>query len=253
MDEKCSVNEHFFHIWADNTERNFMKKYEIILWDVDQTLLDFKKSEDYALKDTFRQFGRIIQDDTVRLFSRINDSYWKRLERGEIDKTEVQHGRFRSLFEALSIYDIKVEDIAPVYQKALGSVYYYLDDSYRLCCELKKDYRQYAVTNGVEWTQQNKMKLSGFDKIMDGIFISEVLGSPKPNKEFFDKCFEKIQDFQKEKTIIVGDSLTSDMCGSNRAGISCCWYNPEHKEKSSDIRIDYEIYNLWDIKEVLNA
>lgn len=237
----------------DHGERDFMKKYDIILWDIDQTLLDFKKSENYALKETFKQFGKIIQDETVQLFSRINDSYWKRYEKGEIDKQEIQSGRFQSLFEALSICDIKVEDIAPVYQKALGSVYFYQDDSYRLCRELKKDYRQYVVTNGVEWTQQNKMRLSGFDKIMDGIFISEVLGSPKPNKEFFEKCFEKIPDFQKEKTIIVGDSLTSDMRGGNIAGISCCWYNPEHKEKSNDVRIDYEIDHLWNIKEVLNA
>lgn len=230
-----------------------MKKYEIILWDMDQTLLDFKKSENYALKDAFKQFGKTIQDDTVRLFSEINDSYWKRFERGEIDKQEILSGRFRSLFEVLSIKDIKIEDIAAVYQKALGSVYFYLDDSYRLCSELKGNCRQYVVTNGVEWTQQNKMKLSGFDRIMDGIFISEVLGVPKPNKEFFEKCFEKIQDFHREKTIIIGDSLTSDMRGGNRAGITCCWYNPEHKERNGDIRIDYEIDNLWDIREVLNA
>lgn len=230
-----------------------VKKYEIILWDVDQTLLDFKKSEDYALKYTFEQFGRKIQEETVQLYSEINDSYWKQFERGEVTKETVLYGRFQSLFEALSIHDIKAEEIAPAYQKALGSVYFYRDDSYRLCQELKKDYRQYVVTNGVTWTQQNKLRLAGFDKIMDGIFISEVLGCPKPNKEFFDRCFEKIPDFNKEKTIIVGDSLTSDMLGGNRAGISCCWYNPGQKEKNSDISIDYEINYLWDIKEVLNA
>lgn len=230
-----------------------MGKYEIILWDVDQTLLDFTKSENYALKSAFAQFGRKIDAKTVALYSAINESYWKRFEKGEVTKQEVLHGRFQTLFEKLSFHDISVEDFAPVYQRELGSVYYYKDDSYRLCQELKKDYRQYVVTNGVAWTQQNKLKMSGLDKLMEDIFISDLLGSPKPYKEFFEKCFERIQDFHREKTIIVGDSLTSDMLGGNRAGIVCCWYNPEGKEKTGDVRIDHEIRNLWDIKEVLNG
>lgn len=228
-----------------------MGKYEIILWDVDQTLLDFLKSEDYALRYAFEQFGKCIDSAIVSLYSEINDSYWKRLEKGEITKQEVLHGRFQSLFAKLSIKDIQVDNFAKIFQTALGSVCFYKDDSYRLCQELKKDHRQYVVTNGVAWTQQNKLKLAGFDQIMNDIFISENLGSPKPNKEFFDKCFEMIPDFNRQKTIIVGDSLTSDMLGGNRAGITCCWYNPAGKEKKGNAHIDYEINNLWDIKEVL--
>lgn len=230
-----------------------MKKYEIILWDVDQTLLDFSKSEDYALRFAFEQFGRSINAEIVKLYSGINDSYWKRLERGEITRQEVLQGRFRSLFKELSVRDISAEEFAPVFQKALGSVYFYKDDSYRLCQELHNDFRQYVVTNGVAWTQQNKLKLAGFDKIMDDVFISEVLGSNKPEKDFFDKCFKLIADFNREKTIIVGDSLTSDMLGGNNAGIACCWYNPEGKEREANVRIDHEISNLWNIREVLNG
>lgn len=228
-----------------------MQRYKIILWDVDQTLLDFTKSEDYALRNTFEHFGIQINSETVALYSGINDSYWKRLERGEVTKQEVLLGRFYTLFECLSIDAIDVPDFASAYQKALGSVYFYRDDSYRLCLELKKDYRQYVVTNGVTWTQRNKLRLAGFDKIMDDIFISEEIGSPKPFRDFFEKCFDKIPDFDKEKTIIVGDSLTSDMLGGNRAGISCCWYNPEEKEKANDVFIDYEIRNLWEIRKIL--
>ncbi|MBD5456082.1 MAG: noncanonical pyrimidine nucleotidase, YjjG family [Lachnospiraceae bacterium] len=230
-----------------------MKKYEIILWDVDQTLLDFTKSEDYALRHAFEQFGRSIDTEIVKLYSGINDSYWKRLERGEVTRQEVIYGRFRSLFQELSVEDITAEEFAPVFQKALGSVYFYKDDSYRLCQELQKDFRQYVVTNGVTWTQQNKLKLAGFDKVMEDIFISEMLGCDKPGIEFFDKCFERIPDFNKEKTIIVGDSLTSDMLGGNNAGIACCWYNPEGKERTGTVRIDHEITDLWDIREVLNG
>lgn len=228
-----------------------MKRYEIILWDVDQTLLDFTKSEDYALRYAFEQFKRRIDTETVLLYSKINDSYWKRLEKGEISKERVLKGRFETLFEALSLTEIPVDEFAAVYQKALGSVYFYRDDSFRLIEELKKEFRQYVVTNGVTATQKNKLKLAGFDKLMEDIFISEMLGSPKPNPLFFERCFEKIPNFKKERTLIVGDSLTSDMAGGNAAGIDCCWYNPSGKGNDGTLKIDYEIKNLWEIKDIL--
>ena len=55
----------------------------------------------------------------------------------------------------------------------------------------------------------------------------------------------------KSKILIVGDSLTSDMKGGNNIGITCCWYNPQNKEKSIDVNIDFEIKHLWDVKEIL--
>ncbi len=232
-----------------------MKQYEIILWDVDQTLLDFEKSQDYALKYAFKQFHKNITSQTVQLYNGINDSYWKRLERGEISKQEVLYGRFETLFQRLEVADIPIEEFAAIYQKALGSVYYYQDDSFLLCSELRREFRQYAVTNGVTWTQQNKLKLAGFDRVLDDIFISEILGSPKPSLSFFKECFARIPDFQKEKTIIVGDSLTSDMLGGNHAQIACCWYNPDGRKANEEIKepiqIDYEIRNLWEIKDIL--
>lgn len=230
-----------------------MKKYEIVLWDVDQTLLNFKESENYAICKSFERFEIPISDDVVKLYSQINDSYWKRFEKGEVSKEEVQLGRFRTLFREINIHNISVEEFAPIFQRLLGSVYFYQDDSYELCKHLTEVCRQFVVTNGVAWTQKNKLKLSGLHGFMEDVFISEEIGSPKPMKEFFDKCFERIPGFQKEYTIIVGDSLTSDMLGGNRAGIACCWYNPEGRRREGELRIDYEIKNLWEIEDIING
>ncbi len=228
-----------------------MKNYEVILWDVDDTLLDFGLSQDYALRNTFEKYGIIIDAQVVKKYSQINQSYWERLERGEITKKEVLLGRFTSLFEVMEVTDIDVTEFKEIYQKALGSVYFYKDDSYNLCKELSEDFKQYVVTNGVTATQQSKLALSGFDKLMDGIFISEQIGIPKPAIPFFQKCLETIPQVSKDKIIIIGDSLTSDMKGGNNIGISCCWYNPSQKENTSDVKIDFEISNLWQVKELL--
>lgn len=228
-----------------------MKHFSTVLWDVDQTLLDFDKSQRWALYESFGSFGREITDDTVALYAEINDSYWKRHERGEITKERLLPGRFETLFQELSITDIPVKEFADFYQKALGSVYFFRDDSFKLCSKLKGQIKQYVITNGVSATQRNKLRLSGLDNIMDGIFVSEEMGYPKPSLLYFEKCFERIPDFQKDKTIIVGDSLTSDIQGANNAGVSCCWYNPEGKENTHGLKIDYEIRNLWELEEIL--
>lgn len=228
-------------------------RYHAILWDVDQTLLDFDKSQDYALRFCFQNLKLEINDEIVRIYAAINDFYWKRLELGEVTKKELLTGRFDTLFERLHIKEVTSADIAPMYQKALGSVYFYRDDSLELCKKLQGKVRQYVVTNGVSSTQRNKLKLSGLDRIMDGIFISEEMGYTKPDIRFFEGCFKQIPNFQKEHTLIVGDSLTSDIKGGNQTGIACCWYNPAGHQNESGLKIDYEIQNLWEVEEILSC
>ncbi len=228
-----------------------MAKFDTILWDVDQTLLDFKKSEDYAVRYCFRKFGKEASDETVAIYSRINEGFWKRIEKGEINRKDALVQRFEQLFQQIGEQDKDAGAFQKEYAEALGSVYYYLDDSYELVKKLRGKYRQYLVTNGVTLTQMKKLRLSGFDQLTDGIFVSEQIGIPKPHKDFFEKCFSMIPGFCKEKAVIVGDSLSSDMRGGNNAGIATCWYNPAGLKNLSDVKIDYEIRNLNEIWDIL--
>lgn len=228
-------------------------QFEILLWDVDQTLLDFDRSQDYALRYSFKEFGMEADERIVSHYAAINDAYWKLHERGEVTKDELLLGRFEKLFQELGILQADVRDFALVYQKALGSVYYFRDDAYQLCSKLKGRVRQYAVTNGVSATQRNKLHLSGLDQVLDDIFVSEEIGYPKPCIEYFDRCFQKILDFEKDKAIIIGDSLSSDIKGGNAAGISCCWYNPYGQINDAGLKIDFEITDLWEVEEILSG
>ena len=228
-----------------------MAQFEILLWDVDQTLLDFKRSQDYAIRFGFKEFGMEADEKILSRYAEINESYWKRHELGEVTKSELLTGRFMDLFREFGITCVTSEQFAPIFQEALGSVFYFRDDSYRLCCKLKEKVRQYAVTNGVSTTQRNKLHLSGLDQVLDDIFVSEEIGFPKPYIEYFEQCFQRIPDFQKDKTIIIGDSLSSDMKGGNDAGIFCCWYNPDGMANHTDLKIDYEISNLWEVEDIL--
>lgn len=229
-----------------------MGKYTMVLWDLDQTLLDFDRSMNYAIRAVFRQHGLYIDDEAVARYDAINRDHWNRLERGEIGKEEVKVGRFRVFLEELGITHVDPEEIAASYQVELGSVYYYIDGAQELVMKLKEEgYRQYVVTNGVNATQSSKMRLSGLDQIMDGVFVSELMGYPKPMKGFFDACFAQLPEGARESCILVGDSLTSDMQGANNAGITACWFNPGGRVKDIDVHTDYEIRKLEELLPIL--
>ena len=111
-------------------------RYDILLWDVDHTLLDFKASERWAIREGFKLFGREISDEDIALYSAINDGYWKRFERGEVTKERLLVGRFEDFFARLGISDIEPQAFEDFYQSALGDVYFYLDESFKLLSQL---------------------------------------------------------------------------------------------------------------------
>lgn len=113
--------------------------------------------------------------------------------------------------------------------------------------------KQYVVSNGTVVAQEKKLRLSGLGELMDSIFWSEALGVEKPNVEFFERMFETIGPVEKDQVLIVGDSLTSDIRGGNNAGIKTCWYNPDHKERYADVKIDYEIADLHEIYDIIGT
>ncbi len=245
--DKADLNEGV-HV----NERLFLMQYTTILWDLDQTILDFRKSMNYALRLSFEHLHLAIDDEKIALYEKINDSYWRRLERGEITKEEVLIGRFCTFFERLGITEEKPEEIADFYQDALGEVYFFRDEADKLLLKLKElGYRQYIVTNGVNRTQAKKLRLSKLDQLMDGVFVSELIGYPKPRKEYFDACFDMLKGITRQECILVGDSITSDMQGAANAGIASCWYNPDKRENTLGIAVDYEIRNLWEVVDIV--
>lgn len=228
--------------------------YNIILWDIDGTLLDFKFSEKHALRKAFGAFGYTITDDDIAAYSKINDGYWLRFDRGEITKPQVFDGRFRDFMEYLGTPEADMpptEKINEIFQPALGEVYEFCDGGLEIVKALGGRVRQYVVTNGSFEAQDLKLRNTGLDKIMDGVFISEVMGMQKPDKVFFDACFDAIGGVDRSKVIIVGDSLTSDIKGGNNAGIAACWYNPHGKPSNNSVKIDYEISDLHEIFDIL--
>ena len=229
-----------------------MTNFDILLWDVDGTLLDFAAAEEAAIRALFSEFGLgICTDEMLSRYSAINKKYWERLERGEMTKSEILVGRFEEFFKSEGLDSSIAEDFNDRYQLGLGDTIAYCDDSYELVSSLKGKIPQYVVSNGTVIAQTKKLERSGFDKLMDGIFLSEDLGYEKPRIEFFDIVMKAIGEPEKERVLIVGDSLTSDILGGNTAGIKTCFYNPKELKNNTKAAPDYEVKNLREVIGIL--
>ena len=233
-----------------------MLKYDTILWDLDGTLLDFKRMERYALEKCLGSVGVVMTQERYALYSEINEGYWKRLERGEVEIKVLLPGRFEQFFRQIGVEGMDPDEMQKRYERELGENTCRMEDSYEVVSKIKEmGLKQHIVTNGTVATQQAKMKNSGFDKLIDRVFISEAIGAEKPQREFFDSVFGELTDLKKDRTLLVGDSLTSDMRGAYNAGVDACFYNPKRKDRQTGegdpVRVAYEIASLHDIIGIL--
>lgn len=227
-----------------------MPKYTTLLFDADQTLLDFHRSEHEAVTDCLKAFSVPADNSTVAKYSEINDMYWKMLERGEIEKNQLYSARWKTFAETYG-YDIDVEKISEMYINRLSEKAYVLDGAEELCQTLSKHCRLYIITNGNKKVQNSRMSNVALSKYFLGRFISEEIGFEKPSVEYFNIVKSKIQDFDPKTTLVIGDSLTSDIQGGINAGLDTCWYNPQSKKAPDDMNITYIIKNLSEIEDIV--
>ena len=230
---------------------------DTVFWDVDGTLLDFLAAEKAAIKALFFKFGfGECSDEKVSKYSYINKRVWKKIETGEMAKEEALEARFREFFALCGISENKAKDFNEEYQFRLGDTVVFCDESYKIIESLRGKVKQYATSNGTIVAQTRKLKNSGLGALLDGVFLSEAVGAEKPDVRFFNAAFEAIEEsgvrINKEHTLIVGDSLTSDILGGKNAGIKTCFYNPRGEKNESKITPDFEIKNLNEIYGILN-
>lgn len=221
-----------------------------ILLDIDGTILDFDAYEYIAFKSACELHDVPFTEAIYERYHVINKSMWKKLELGQVTKGELIYLRFRKLFTEVRLErdEYAFEDD---YQRILAEGCHFMDGAVEVLEYLAWKYALYIVTNGVTETQTQKLKTAGIEQYVKGIFISGNIGFDKPSKEYFDRCFEQIGDVDLHTTLIIGDSLSSDMRGGNHAGILTCWYNPKREINDTEVTIDYEIHHLKELKKLL--
>ena len=224
-----------------------------VFLDLDDTILDFQKGERRSIYKAFSQLGLPTDDDVIQRYIEINLDCWRALERGEMTKDQVLVGRFQLLFNEMGI-STSADEAQDIYEEYLKGEHDFIPGAPELLERFMAEgkYDLYMATNGIPSVQKPRIRDADIAKYFKGIFISEEIGYAKPSKKFFDACFEMIEGFSLEETIIVGDSLTSDILGGKAAGIKTCHFNPKDRPYSR-VTPDYKINNLSELIDLLDS
>ncbi|MGL4737815.1 MAG: YjjG family noncanonical pyrimidine nucleotidase [Cellulosilyticaceae bacterium] len=227
-----------------------MKKYDLILLDIDGTIMDFEKAQDEAFKTMMTTHLLPYSEANYDSYKRINKGLWAALERGEIKKQALKSERFRLFLDAIG-ETRDIETVTRDYEDALGMGVYFIEGAEAICKQLSEACTVAVVTNGISKIQHSRLEKSGLKPFFHELFISEEVGHEKPSAAFFEAVFKKLGGYDKTRVLIVGDSLSADMRGGEVAGIHTCWFNPTAMARPEGYVIQHEIQSLKQLEEIV--
>lgn len=219
--------------------------------DADETLLDFTKSQEEALKNTLYKNGYPWNREINEIYSAENLRLWKKFELGETTRERLKVERFENFFRIMGIEGADIKKINEDYVDCLSQCGFITGGAMELCRSLHGRCKLFIATNGLRKAQEGRLERSGLKPYIDGMFISDTVGFQKPAKEYFDYIFHTLKITDKNGVVILGDSLTSDMQGGRNAGITTCLYDPEDAIAMPHPLCDYKISRLADFEAIL--
>jgi 2-haloacid dehalogenase len=225
--------------------------YNVILFDADGTLFDYDKAEAHALEKAFKHFNfKYTEESELKNYRIINKEIWIDYENGKIDSKNLRIERFRRLFKN---YEEKIDfnEFSTVYLSLLSDGIFLIDGAEEVCRYLFQKYKIVILTNGIKDVQLSRIKNSSLNKYIHDIITSEETGYKKPDVGIFDYTFNRIEHFDKDTTLIIGDSLSSDIQGGINYKIDTCWYNSIGEENKSGLNPNYEINDLRQLIRLL--
>lgn len=221
-----------------------------ILIDVDNTLLDFNKCAEAAIKTGFLKWNIEYSEKVFPVFLEVNDSLWRKIETGEIDKKTLYQLRWKTIFERLGI-----NADGPAFEQDFRNIFSDskepVDGAYELLDYLSENYIVSVASNASYQQQLKRLNNADMMKYFANIFNSEQIGYPKPESKFFDACFEKLGNISKEEVMIIGDSLSADINGGAAYGIKTLWFNYDKASVPHHVKADFIVNSLDEIKNIL--
>jgi YjjG family noncanonical pyrimidine nucleotidase len=236
--------------WTPSAREDRIKEYKLIFLDADDTLFDYKLAEKCALTRAFNEFGIDINDQILSDYSQINKQLWLDYENSKITQENLRTERFKRLFKKMG-KNISEYIFSDIYIQLLAESSFLNSDAEDLCKYLHTKYMLAIITNGISIVQRNRLKMSRIGKYIDHIIISEDAKYSKPNIGIFQYAETITGIPEKDKMIIIGDSLSSDIVGGINYGIDTCWLNSENIPNITQIKPTFVVKSLKNIKDIL--
>ncbi|MBR5311019.1 MAG: YjjG family noncanonical pyrimidine nucleotidase [Oscillospiraceae bacterium] len=216
--------------------------------DIDGTLLDFEACVEESMRLGLIERGIDYKPEMLDTFHSINDGLWRDLEKGKLTFERLLEIRWKTVFEALGI-ELDGPEFERYFRARLHESAIPMEGSYDTLKYLSGKYRLFAASNGPHEQQVKRMEKAGMKEFFEEIFTSGKIGAEKPSADFFEYCFNSAGEIKPEESVMLGDSLTSDMRGGADFGMETIWLNLKNEEKPE--WVDFEIKSLVEVKNIL--
>lgn len=227
-------------------------KYDLLLFDADDTLLDFKKSEDISFQLILEKNG--ITENIKSLhekYKEINNLLWSQHAEGLVSKDFLKVERFRKLLDENEL-SANPHQLCDDYLETLPSQVFLIEGALELIKSLHGKIPLVIVTNGIGVVQHKRLANSGLKPFFDLMVVSEECGYSKPDKRIFNHTFDLMQTkLDSSKVLMIGDKLETDILGANNMRIDSCWFNPEQVKNKTAITPTFEIQNILELIRIL--
>ena len=219
--------------------------YKYLLFDADNTLLDFDCAERAAFHEAIEGYPIEYGEETYGTYHKMNKAEWLRLEKGETDFERLRVDRFVRFLEAYGCDGSQGAELSRTYEGRLATHAPLMPNAQRVLKDLSKKYDIYIVTNGITEVQKSRLSVSELLPYIKKCFISMEIGYSKPDRQFFETVFQSVGDGDTENYLVIGDSLTGDIAGAYGCGVDSVWI------RQGDIKDPRPRYTITDLSELL--
>lgn len=228
-----------------------MVKYDWLLFDLDNTILDFNKSSKVAFANLLEEIdSKLNAQELYPIYNRINRDIWEQREAGQISHDELKWKRWDLFFKKINIeFDpLKANER---YFVDIKTKPFFVDNAKELLDEVDGRYKLMMITNGLSEVQWSRIELKNIKRYFEHIIISDEIGYAKPQEQFFKHCHQLIGDVDKSQVLVIGDTIKSDILGGNNFGYDTCWFDYYDEGNSTDIEPNFTIKGISELLDLI--
>ena len=234
--------------------------YRYILFDADDTLLDYAKSEVVALENLLAQHGRRCPAHAKAAFTGLCNSLWEEYGLNNTADSyfsshyhhlyyEYSLRRFE-IFAASFSLGLPARQLSEQYIEELSKCSFLTEGAFEICRRLSCVCKLFVITNGLWQMQKNRFERSQIGHYISGLIVSENARFAMPDQRFFEYAMRQSEIQDKSAALVVGDSLANDIYGGAQYGIDTCWLN-KNGGKPSGVLPTYRISSLYELARIV--
>lgn len=227
-------------------------KFQCLLFDFDNTLVDFTTTSKQAFWQTFSDFDTECSDAIHEVYKVFNHQVWTAFERREMTAERLRIARFELLFDKIDQSPTTAEIFSRRFLENLVQLSSVYAGVHELLQNLSRSYQLGIITNGLKEVQRPRLDLLKMRDYFHSIVVSDEIGVAKPQAGFFEYAYARVAgNIPKEEILVIGDSLQSDISGGQQFGFPTCWISHE-RANATDIRPDFSISHVGDLPQLLD-